>query len=86
MTSVILRSSGYTWKCPECARENYTGPAPESVRCGQCNGEFQVKELHHRRCAAGSIGRKEVIQSQQPGLLSLLAVSPPVTVEDEVPF
>ena len=46
MTRVILRASGYTWKCPECDRENYTGPAPDMVQCEQCNGEFEVKELH----------------------------------------
>ena len=22
MTYVVLRASGYTWKCPECDREN----------------------------------------------------------------
>jgi DNA-directed RNA polymerase subunit RPC12/RpoP len=86
MTTVVLRASGYTWKCPECGRENYTGPAPGSVRCGQCNGEFQVKGLHHRRRTAESNGRKEVSQSLQPGLLSPLPVSPPVPVEDEIPF
>lgn len=40
MSDVVLRASGYTWKGPECGRCNYTGPAPEQVRCKARNGEF----------------------------------------------
>lgn len=86
MTAVVLRASGYTWKCPECGRENYTGPAPESVGCKRCHGEFQVKELHHRRDAAVTARRKEVEEAQQPGLLPLLRGFPPTAAEDEIPF
>jgi phage FluMu protein Com len=86
MTGVILRASGYTWKCPECGRENYTGPAPATVRCRQCNGEFEVKSLHHRGRADGSNDAKEVNQAKQTELLPLFAASPPASAEDEIPF
>lgn len=86
MTGVVLRASGYTWKCPECGRENYTGPAPEAVRCKRCHGEFQVREFHHRRDAAIAARTKEVEEAQQPGLLPLPPLAPPIAAEDEIPF
>jgi hypothetical protein len=86
MSAVVLRASGYTWKCPECGRENYTGPAPEVVCCEQCHGEFQVRELHHRRDGAATARRKEVDQPEQPALLPLLIIGPPIAAEDEIPF
>ena len=49
MDIVTLKASGYTWKCPECNRENYTGPAPAEVRCKSCNGSFRVGDLSHRK-------------------------------------
>ena len=49
MTSVNLKASGYTWRCPECHGENYTGAAPSVVICSKCNGTFDVKTLVHRR-------------------------------------
>ena len=49
MTSVNLKASGYTWCCPECQAENYTGAAPLEVCCGKCNGMFDVMSLLHRR-------------------------------------
>lgn len=49
MTSVNLKASGYTWRCPECESENYTGAAPSSVCCSNCNGMFDVRSLLHRR-------------------------------------
>jgi hypothetical protein len=49
MTSVNLKASGYTWRCPECKQDNYTGAAPSSVSCSKCNGLFSVKSLVHRR-------------------------------------
>ncbi len=54
MTSVNLRASGYTWHCPECESENYTGAAPSAVCCSKCNGTFDVKSLVHRRKKAKS--------------------------------
>jgi DNA-directed RNA polymerase subunit RPC12/RpoP len=86
MTGVILRASGYTWKCAECGRENYTGPAPAIVRCRQCNGEFEVKSLQHRRAADPSTDGKEVNETKQTELLPLFAASPPASAEDEIPF
>jgi DNA-directed RNA polymerase subunit RPC12/RpoP len=86
MSGVVLRASGYTWKCPECGRENYTGPAPELVRCKRCNGEFQVRELHHRRDPDASSRRKKVRKPEQLGLLPLLPLAPPIAAEDEIPF
>jgi len=49
MTSVNLKASGYTWRCPECRFENYTGAAPSAVCCSKCNGAFDVRYLVHRR-------------------------------------
>lgn len=49
MTSVNLKASGYTWRCPECRAENYTGAAPSAVCCSKCNGTFDVRSLVHRR-------------------------------------
>lgn len=51
MTEVKLRASGYTWSCPECSRENYTGAAPTRVACAGCHAEFPVHELTHRLAA-----------------------------------
>jgi hypothetical protein len=48
MTSVNLKASGYTWRCPECQCENYTGAAPSSVCCSKCDGTFDVMSLAHR--------------------------------------
>ena len=85
MTNVVLRASGYTWKCSECNRENYTGPAPDRVRCEGCKGDFEVKELHHRRskseCGSGEAGK-----TQQNLFLPLFGSSSPVSAEDEIPF
>ena len=81
MTEVVLRASGYTWKCPECGRENYTGPAPMSVRCRACHGEFEVKDLHHRRAGMETNNRKEVAKD-----LPLFAAAPPLSADDEIPF
>lgn len=50
--TVNLQASGYTWKCPECEKTNYTGPAPKQVRCSACRGEFEVGKLMHRRIKA----------------------------------
>jgi DNA-directed RNA polymerase subunit RPC12/RpoP len=85
MTAVVLRASGYTWKCPECGRENYTGPAPAAVRCKGCNGEFEVKELHHRRVEAeqDKSNGKEVRKTE---ILPLFAAAPPIQAEDDIPF
>lgn len=49
MTAVKLKASGYTWRCPECQVENYTGAAPATVRCSKCHGAFGVGSLVHRR-------------------------------------
>jgi DNA-directed RNA polymerase subunit RPC12/RpoP len=86
MTSVTLRASGYTWKCAECGRENYTGPAPASVRCGQCHAEFEVKALQHRRAESVDLKRKEVNTPEPTPLMPLFAESPPMAAEDEIPF
>jgi len=86
MTYVVLRASGYTWKCPECDRDNYTGPAPAMVQCEKCNGEFEVKELNHRRSKSGSDSGKEAGKTQQNLLMPLFESSSPVPAEDEIPF
>ena len=86
MSYVVLRASGYTWKCLECGRENYTGPAPVMVQCEQCNGEFEVKELHHRRSKSEPDSGKEVGKTQQNLLMPLFESSSPVPAEDEIPF
>jgi len=86
MTAVVLRASGYTWKCPECGRENYTGPAPAAVHCKGCNGEFEVKEVHHRRAENEPGNRKEARKPQRTQILPLFAAAPPVSAEDDIPF
>ena len=83
MTAVVLRASGYTWKCPECGRENYTGPAPAAVQCKGCNGEFEVKDLHHRRAGNEPNPGKEARKTES---LPLFAAAPPVSTEDQIPF
>jgi hypothetical protein len=47
MKGVRLQASGYTWSCPECEKENYTGSAPPSVICALCKAEYPVAELLH---------------------------------------
>jgi len=84
MTSVVLRSSGYTWKCPECHRENYTGPAPAAVRCEGCHGEFEVKELHHRRSNSESM--KEVAKDQEYVMMPLFEPPAWKSAEEDIPF
>ena len=79
MNKVKLRASGYTWLCPECKTENYTGPAPEEVRCEGCKGIFFVSDLSHRRKRKsvgkmaysdnGRGGSKESVQSEFQGRL-----------------
>jgi len=86
MTRVILRASGYTWKCTECGRQNYTGPAPDMVQCEQCKGEFELIELHHRRTKSEPDSGKEVGKTQQNLLMPLFESSSPVPAEDEIPF
>ena len=86
MTTLVLRASGYTWKCSECNRENYTGPAPDIVRCEGCKGEFEVKELHHRRSKSEPNSGKEVGKTQQNLIMPLFESSSPVLAEDEIPF
>jgi hypothetical protein len=92
MTSVTLHASGYTWNCPECGRENYTGAAPASVHCAKCNGDFQVQSLHHRhsdpqdskRNGKHAGGQEETMLMP---LFSLQATQPlPPPGEDEIPF
>lgn len=86
MTTVVLRASGYTWKCPECNRENYTGPAPDMVQCEGCKGEFDVKDLHHRRSKSECDSGKEADKIQQNPFMPLFGSSSPVSAEDEIPF
>ena len=86
MTAVVLRASGYTWRCPECQRENYTGPAPAVARCTGCHGEFAVEQLRHRRAGTGPDNGKEVRPSEQTQPLPLFAAPPPASAEDEIPF
>jgi hypothetical protein len=85
MSTVVLRASGYTWKCPECGRENYTGAAPAEVACKGCHAEFQVKELHHRRMEPEEpkSERKNVRKAE---VLPLFAEAPPMSADDEIPF
>jgi hypothetical protein len=86
MIAVVLRASGYTWKCPECGRENYTGPAPEAVHCHGCNGEFEVKELHHRRVEVEKerhIGEPTMRKTE---VLPLFAAVPQEQPEEDIPF
>jgi DNA-directed RNA polymerase subunit RPC12/RpoP len=83
MTAVVLRASGYTWKCAECGRENYTGPAPAMVKCRGCNGQFEVRDLHHRRAESESTNGKEARKTEA---MPLFAAAPPVPAEDDIPF
>ena len=48
MTTVQLKASGYSWRCPECDEGNYTGEAPQQVVCRSCQAEFLVAGLAHR--------------------------------------
>ena len=48
MTTVQLKASGYSWRCPECDEGNYTGEAPQQVVCRRCQAEFLVAGLAHR--------------------------------------
>ncbi len=84
MTSVVLRASGYTWKCLECGRENYTGAAPEAVQCKGCNGEFEVKELHHRRIETDK-PKTNGKEARKTDSLPLFAGAPPLPAEDDIP-
>jgi hypothetical protein len=81
MSDIVLRASGYTWKCPECGRSNYTGPAPEHVHCKASNGEFGVRGLHHRRVGSKRSPRKEVKRLET---LPLFEASSPNMAEDEI--
>jgi hypothetical protein len=83
MTAVVLRASGYTWQCPECGRGNYTGPAPAAVQCKDCHGEFEVKDLRHRRAGNDPNHGKEAKKTEN---LPLFAAAPPMSAEDQVPF
>jgi hypothetical protein len=49
---IVLTASGYTWICPECGRENYTGAAPGLVSCLGCKAEWPVIRLAHRKADA----------------------------------
>ena len=48
MRTVKLVASGYTWICPECSGENYTGAAPAQVMCEHCQAQFSVVGFTHR--------------------------------------
>jgi hypothetical protein len=56
------------------------------VQCEQCNGEFEVKELHHRRSKSEPDSGKEVGKTQQNLLMPLFESSSPLPAEDEIPF
>lgn len=97
MTSEVrLKASGYTWECPECGRHNYTGPAPEEVRCEGCNGVFYVSDLSHRRrrrpgeAAHSDDGRgkpKEVVPSEfQARLFPCESNRHDLDQSDDIPF
>ncbi len=88
MTSVNLKASGYTWRCPECRGENYTGAAPLEVCCSKCNGTFDVKALVHRR-------KREKVPSSQGGgnsrdgqqtLFETVQVQETHAPDDDIPF
>jgi hypothetical protein len=53
MTTVQLKASGYSWRCPECDENNYTGEAPQQVVCRNCKAEFLVAGLAHRLAKIG---------------------------------
>ena len=48
MRNVSITASGYTWACPECTSENYTGAAPQQVVCDRCQAQFEVADRLHR--------------------------------------
>ena len=79
INKVKLKASGYTWQCPECKRQNYTGPAPEEVHCEGCKGVFYVSDLSHRwerksveTAAHSDNGRRRSEESSQPELQARL--------------
>ena len=48
MRKISITASGYTWTCPECTSENYTGAAPQQVVCDRCQAQFEVADWLHR--------------------------------------
>ena len=58
MRVVSLAASGYTWTCPECGFDNYTGAAPRQVVCARCQAQFEVARMRHRMAASqdGQLG------------------------------
>ena len=48
MRNVSITASGYTWTCPECGSQNYTGAAPQQVVCDRCQAQFEVADRLHR--------------------------------------
>lgn len=88
MTAVNLKASGYTWRCPECRAENYTGAAPSSVCCSKCNGLFDVGSLVHRRQQKRSDGQQDRSESEggQQSLFEALQAQEAHSSSDEIPF
>lgn len=88
MTAVNLKASGYTWRCPECRAENYTGAAPSGVCCSKCNGLFDVGSLVHRRQQTNSPAQQDLGDSdgRQQSLFDALQAREAHSPGDEIPF
>lgn len=98
MTRVNLKASGYTWRCPECKQNNYTGAAPSSVSCSKCNGLFNVKSLMHRRERGKGVSSGQALpegiskrqggnsRSRQQPLFDFSQDPPSHSSNDDIPF
>jgi len=78
MRTVKLVASGYTWICPECSGENYTGAATTHVMCEHCQAQFAVAGFTHRMA---DLQKQQMCLFDQEGERSR-GVAP----SDELPF
>lgn len=78
MTTVQLKASGYSWRCPECDENNYTGEAPQQVVCRSCQAEFLVAGLAHHLV--------ETVDQQLPMFNVELEDSLSLDPDGEIPF
>jgi hypothetical protein len=71
-TGVILVSSGYVFRCPECDAVGYRPSALERiVSCERCGSGFPVVEVRHRT------SEKDLAPGVPPEALYIPKVDPP---------